>query len=1246
MATSINLPQATVDGAAKAHGPQSTQGQNPWLAYFGPSNGPIVTDAYDKYAEQNYDLPEAYKGKNLYLSETITGLVTDAQKPDFYTTVLLPWQHTDQINFSWNEFHFNETLAGRVPHEGISRLVTSSKRARSDKSVRRGIAMVLEHGFMGTSEGQEHYRRNLLGIAQCVQETANHDVMAAIFSCDNYDREWEASHGVMTDGIRRAVNEEVYAYARLQKQANGLDIAIEDAKKRMKRYGVTPDTLVIPPKVAIYLTMVRPEKTQYWLAGPTGAKNLRAGPDAMTSFRGLNVFETRSFDVYSGETPVDLGLRRRQVGEFYPVIDSSTTASIKERGGYDSTCMSTILYDESVDNWRRIDQLDMIRKCGRYRETDLRIDFTPYQEQQGGPFIYPNDSSGEAWKAVFNDKTVRRNFDIKVARPRDPEIRDSQIEITSFAAFGTNKKDQCRRNFASIVFDFKTTSNHADYPKPPDPFYSNLNVATDKTKSYRASTTISGFSIDHVMDETFSERFAQTIIESGPGVGYFRKSKDEGYTQNDPGHYHVPYDERSELEKFGYPNGAIKFTGAKLTNGDSMQQLCSALFSPHAQSAEYQQLFLGAPVPDSQPIATADQVLTVNEMGYTGHPGLHFSYSGLQLIREQGAPHHADAARRIENYMKRIANICAIGMPGLARYASSILPPNYQTSSCGRNRVKVNAQTLGMSVLFQMLTESKCGHSLTPVNADGTVNKIFAKLRGDSIVCPAYAVGHFTRSRGGVSGALGITNVGIKAHVGQIPHDQIMHDPVWHAEVGSGFEMRAYSHLSAQVTNSAQRSNKRNRTQDNQPEAVNQRQNSMASALVSQMPMVGNKNGQFEERDENFPTEDYGTKSARFQDDDGGPAIAFNGEEIENLAKDWRFKAQQRGYEDPHTKPRGHFRYYQGVSEGDHAFDEAFYNLAYEVYTTNMEQVKQKVHRHITMKAKDKKEGQGSHVELKTVASIMLLCPVDDRKSLETYVNLGYPLPFTFLLSRPFIEHQMQTLICMKSGGDTGHSYYGHNSVTVGDDAISKMHYVNLTFYSKAVVREHKHIYRLEDAYAAGYCGGNDCSFFSSREEVLNSDYTSEETNGHSMFSMVIGHKESRNMPNPIDITGSFGGVLDKDNHYKQRHVNGQHFMSAPYYSAYFHLNEVSKGDQKRQYATPRFSTDLRPANTMCFQGTQWNYNHSTSKFDIEVTNTGHWGPTFPGVRAVREGQQKHLETGFSARLPVSQGSSIAPVYS
>ena len=56
-----------------------------------------------------YNLPEAYKGKNLHLGDIMDFLIT--RTDDWYTSRVLPWRMTDQLSVEWNIFRFNKTMA-------------------------------------------------------------------------------------------------------------------------------------------------------------------------------------------------------------------------------------------------------------------------------------------------------------------------------------------------------------------------------------------------------------------------------------------------------------------------------------------------------------------------------------------------------------------------------------------------------------------------------------------------------------------------------------------------------------------------------------------------------------------------------------------------------------------------------------------------------------------------------------------------------------------------------------------------------------------------------------------------------------------------------------------------------------------------------------------------------------------------------------------------------------------------------
>lgn len=112
----------------KTVGNNSTDPANMWHQFFGPPIGEIKTNPYDKYQYETYTLPDAYRGKNIFLRDTIEGFIEENNT--WYTTACLPAQITDQIHLAWNMWHFDQALASVVPEEGISRLITSSRKAQ------------------------------------------------------------------------------------------------------------------------------------------------------------------------------------------------------------------------------------------------------------------------------------------------------------------------------------------------------------------------------------------------------------------------------------------------------------------------------------------------------------------------------------------------------------------------------------------------------------------------------------------------------------------------------------------------------------------------------------------------------------------------------------------------------------------------------------------------------------------------------------------------------------------------------------------------------------------------------------------------------------------------------------------------------------------------------------------------------------------------------------------------------------
>ena len=96
-------------------------GTNEWSQFFGPTKGPIETAPYGSYRRENFALPDAYRGSNMYLTNVIITLVTEQDL--WPVTVALPWRLTEsEMEITWDQIIFDNALLGQVG--GCSQLPT------------------------------------------------------------------------------------------------------------------------------------------------------------------------------------------------------------------------------------------------------------------------------------------------------------------------------------------------------------------------------------------------------------------------------------------------------------------------------------------------------------------------------------------------------------------------------------------------------------------------------------------------------------------------------------------------------------------------------------------------------------------------------------------------------------------------------------------------------------------------------------------------------------------------------------------------------------------------------------------------------------------------------------------------------------------------------------------------------------------------------------------------------------------
>jgi hypothetical protein len=258
-----------------------------------------------------WNLDDSALGKNALMTRAVDYSVLAST--DFYTAALLPFAYTEGLSVSWNVLTMDAPpVVSRVPHEGVSPLLTSQKMARSAQMVRRGLAVNIDEEFFSTTEGAETFALRMRGLVRSIKNTINLGAMEVLMS--SRDTDAAAIHSATRgEGVAQACSEEIFNYAALQSRPHALPELVGTAAQSMRRQGVVADACVVPPGALHYLRFSRPENApSYESDGHMQA----AGPMQVA---GCAVYEA-DYVTFDKGADNDLRcpfVRRREVGEYY-----------------------------------------------------------------------------------------------------------------------------------------------------------------------------------------------------------------------------------------------------------------------------------------------------------------------------------------------------------------------------------------------------------------------------------------------------------------------------------------------------------------------------------------------------------------------------------------------------------------------------------------------------------------------------------------------------------------------------------------------------------------------------------------------------------------------------------------------------------------------------------------------------------------------------------------------------------------
>lgn len=419
--------------------------------FFGERRGQDDRRDY-RQSHETFNLPDAYKGKNKHLEDVLDFLIR--QEDEFYTERLLPWHYTDDIHVQWEIFRFNRTLMDVEPEQGVPRLVTAETERRTDNLLRRGLAFIIEHGFMTTERGRKHFMLNLQQITDAVHTTAHFGVMHALLTSRAHYKEWRRTHSRLGKHERNLMKHERDTWALVQKSPKGVHILDALLKHEMKRNGVVPDVWVFPPKMSIYLDMVPDEATTYKERGQLALNNLEEDRSLKgIRWRGTDVFEAQSFDIDFDYGDTDLMNRSQMCGEFF-VIPHGTRAIKIFSADHDS--WQEISYEQAYNASLAVDSID---------GPDANYTLLPNQHIQ-----YNKDMQK---KIVELQTQINEKFSKEVAKGKAGGSKKDKdkglLQLAAESALSTTKNDlqkyvELSEELHKILNDRKTKA-YADFIK-------------------------------------------------------------------------------------------------------------------------------------------------------------------------------------------------------------------------------------------------------------------------------------------------------------------------------------------------------------------------------------------------------------------------------------------------------------------------------------------------------------------------------------------------------------------------------------------------------------------------------------------------------------------------------------------------------------------------------------------------------------------------------------------------------------
>lgn len=347
--------------------------QHPLVPFFGHPRIPFESHPGLQYNRESYDYPEAWNGKNPYISMLLINRV--AQEDVWPLKETLPLRkHESGMKIMWEITIFNDGLLDRTPEQAVSRFMTSKRETGMDYKTRSGAAFFVEHGFQKTEMGRQHYVAQIEQIKNATIRTLTLGCLIALMRAASKARSKDSiiPHG-LTDvsAIEAAIQVEVDLFGMLAKSKNGYDEFVTQMDDFMhKRIGKPCNHF---SGAHGFLSYFRDNPNNSWLA-IAGTRGMTASDaEKFRSTADGRVFREWPLIPVNENERINQLVRPQMTATFIQMLDKHLRDVPAREFRIDM--MDTLLYDEQLDTMRRVSFRDAVRSMGLYeKNADGSID--------------------------------------------------------------------------------------------------------------------------------------------------------------------------------------------------------------------------------------------------------------------------------------------------------------------------------------------------------------------------------------------------------------------------------------------------------------------------------------------------------------------------------------------------------------------------------------------------------------------------------------------------------------------------------------------------------------------------------------------------------------------------------------------------------------------------------------------------------------------------------------------------------